>query len=602
MAAVIVAVVGAIWFARSTAKAPEAPLTAVPLTTYPGFQEDPTFSPDGNQVAFSWNGEKQDNFDIYVKLIGTGAPPLRLTTDPASDISPAWSPDGRFIAFLRRVSPATCAVLLIPALGGPERKITTIAVVSQSMPSRPYLEWLPDGKWLVISDRASREEPAALYLLSPETGEKRRLTTPPAHSLGDGAPAVSPDGDALVFSRDADTPVGELYLLSLSAELKPVGEPQQLTRGNRGFGRPTWTPDGHAVVFSFGGLGQQGLWKIAASRSEGRTPEPQRLVSLGNNLTDAVISRHGRRLVYAHNLFHWNIWRMAAPVNRNARNAKSPEKSNDAVLFISSTRDDSSPQFSPDGKRIAFVSDRSGNAEIWVCGSDGSNALQITSFGGPDVTTPRWSPDGERIAFDSNAAGEFDVWVVSANGGKTERMTTHPANDGDPSWSRDGRWIYFDSHRTGQQQVFKIPANGGDAIQVTRDGGFAPLESPDGKFLYYTKALQGTSLWKVPTEGGQAVKVLDGLSSYINLAMAADRMYFVPLRSGGRTRGTADTGDSIQFLDFGTGQIRLVANVAKPFNFDAGAGGLAVSPDGRWILYTQFDQAGSELMLAENFR
>jgi len=149
------------------------------------------------------------------------------------------------------------------------------------------------------------------------------------------------------------------------------------------------------------------------------------------------------------------------------------------------------------------MSERSGQPEIWVCDSDGSNAAQLTSFAGPQVTTPRWSPDGGRIAFDSDAAGEYDIYVVGANGGKPQRMTTHPANDGNPSWSRDGRWIFFDSARTGEQQVFKIPANGGEAIQVTRDGGFAPLESPDGKFLYYTKALAATSLWRMPVEGGR---------------------------------------------------------------------------------------------------
>jgi Tol biopolymer transport system component len=120
--------------------------------------------------------------------------------------------------------------------------------------------------------------------------------------------------------------------------------------------------------------------------------------------------------------------------------------------------------------------------------------VQLTSFAGPEVTTPRWWPDSGRIAFDSNAAGEYDIYVVGTNGGKPQRMTTHPANDGNPSWSRDGRWIFFDSARTGQQQVFKMPANGGEAIQVTRDGGWAPLESPDGKFLYYTKGLAATSL------------------------------------------------------------------------------------------------------------
>src|SRR5439155_8443496 len=105
-------------------------------------------------------------------------------------------------------------------------------------------------------------------------------------------------------------------------------------------------------------------------------------------------------------------------------------------------------------------------------------------------------------------------------------MTIDPANDGNPNWSHDGRWIYFDSARAGAPQVFKIPANGGEAIQVTRDGGFAPLESPDGKSLYYTKALEATSLWRIPAKGGSATKVLEGLGSYINLAISGAGMYF----------------------------------------------------------------------------
>jgi Tol biopolymer transport system component len=255
---------------------------------------------------------------------------------------------------------------------------------------------------------------------------------------------------------------------------------------------------------------------------------------------------------------------------------------------MTSTRSDDSPQFSPDGKRVVFTSDRSGHPEIWVSGEDGSNAVQLTSFGGPYVTTPRWSPDGTRIAFDSNAGGEFDIWMVGVSGGKPQRMTTHPANDGNPSWSRDGKWIYFDSARTGEQQVFKMPASGGEAIQVTKDGGFAPLESPDGKFLYYTKALASTSLWQIPVQGGQTSKILDGLSNYINTAIVDRGVYFIP-------SGSAAVG-SIQFLSFATNKIATVASSDKPIG-----SGLAVSPDGRSILFAQLDQAGSELMLVENF-
>ena len=233
--------------------------------------------------------------------------------------------------------------------------------------------------------------------------------------------------------------------------------------------------------------------------------------------------------------------------------------------------------------------------EVWVSDSDGSNSIQLTSFNGPKVTTPRWSPDGGRIAFDSDAEGEFDVWVIGANGGKAQRLTTHPANDGDPSWSRDGRWIYFDSARTGQQQVWKIPADGGEAIQVTRDGGFAPLESPDGKFLYYVKRLVGTELWRLPVEGGQAVKILEGLTNYLNLAIVGEGIYFVPVHG-------ATSGFSIQFLNLATSQIIPVAKFEKPLDDFGDSGGLAISPDSRWILYTQFDQTGGELMLVENFR
>lgn len=218
--------------------------------------------------------------------------------------------------------------------------------------------------------------------------------------------------------------------------------------------------------------------------------------------------------------------------------------------------------------------------------------MQLTSFGGPEVTNPRWSPDGERIAFDSNVAGQFDVFVVAANGGKPPRMTSDPANDGNPSWSKDGRWIYFDSARTGEQQVWKMSANGGEAFQVTRDGGFGPVESPDGKLLYYAKALFETSLWRIPVEGGQATRVLESLSSHLNLEIVDGGIYFVPISTA--------AGSSIQFLDFAANRIVPVASFERALNQEE-TSGLAVSPDGKWILYTQVDFRGSELMLVENF-
>jgi Tol biopolymer transport system component len=304
-----------------------------------------------------------------------------------------------------------------------------------------------------------------------------------------------------------------------------------------------------------------------------------------------AISRSGHHLAYVHSFTHRSIWRTAAPrleSSADTRGAKRLQPLNQTTPLIYSTRDDDSPEFSPDGKKIVFGSNRSGSLEIWVCDADGSNAVQLTSFGGPDVTTPRWSPDGGRIAFDSNAAGGFDIYVVGATGGKPQRMTTHPANDGNPSWSRDGQWIYFDSARTGEQQVWKMPASGGEAIQLTRDGGFGPRESPDGKFLYYTKALGDSSLWRIPIGGGAAAKVLEHVNWYQDLAIMDKGIYFISWQ---------EANPSIRFLRFDTNEISIIAGFEKPLDH-----GLTVSPDGKWILYSQVEQEGSELMLVENFR
>jgi Tol biopolymer transport system component/DNA-binding winged helix-turn-helix (wHTH) protein len=585
-AAALVAIMGlgggVLWFVHPAPKPTQPRLTSTPLTASPGFEGHASFSPDGNEVAFVQH-ERNESTRIYVKLIGTGGPPLRLTTGSAFDWSPAWSPDGRYIAFLRHISREKDAVLLIPALGGPERKI---GEVFQSKIGGSHLSWSPDGNSLVISDQDSLKEPSGLFLLTIDTGERRRLTSAPSPAFGDCCASFSPDGRTLAFSRGDD-----LYLLAVSDGLKAVGEAKRVELGNRSGYAPAWTEDGREIVF-WDGLHASGLWRIDVSGSEGRSAEPQRLADLGESAALPAISRRGHRLAYSSFSFHSSIWRMAAPGGSKGGDEKSAGSLNRNAPFIYSTRYDTSPEFSPDGKKIAFLSTRSGNTEIWVCDSDGSSPVQLTSFRGSQVSTPRWSPGGGRIAFDSDAGGGEDVWMIGANGGKPVRMTTYPLNDGDPSWSRDGRWIYFDSVRTGEQQVWKIPADGGEAIQVTRDGGYAPLESPDGKFLYHTKALEDTSLWRIPVAGGQATKVLEGLSNYLNLAIVDEGIYFVPQH---------DSGYCIQFFNLRTKQIRRIANFEKALDLFGNIGGLAYSPDGRWILYTQVDQEGAELRLVENF-
>ena len=573
---VALGVVGWFWFGRSRATTPEAALTAVPLTSYPGSEYYPSFSPDGTQVAFSWDGEKQDNFDIYVKLVGA-EPPLRLTTNPAEETSPAWSPDGRWIAFDRVLPGGKVAVVLISPIGGPERILTEMYFEHTNVDGH-FLAWSPDSRWLAMAGADTPDGLMGLFLYSVETGEKRRLTSPPTtNCLGDSCPAFSPDGRTLAFFRWASYHNSDLYFLELSQDFKPVAEPKRLTFGNWRASSPAWAMDGSSLIFSPSSGQGSSLWRVAASDSS----KPQRLAAIGANGAYPAISRRGNRLAFAQELYDENIWRLEIPTPGGKANP--PQK------FIASTRNEGVPRFSPDGKKIAFGSDRSGSWEVWVCASDGSNAVQVTFLGGPSIgSAARWSPDSRRLTFSASIEGHPEVYVVNASGGSPQRMTssTYSAN---PSWSKDGRWILFDS-LTPTEGIYKVPAEGGPAVPVTGRGSWGPIESPDGKFVYSVRnTADGFSLLRVPTEGGEVQQILDSFVGP-SFVVVNDGIYFMP-------RPDPKSGYSIQFLNTTTGKIRRIASLGKPAAYMG-----TVSPDRRWILCSQVDQGGSDLMLVENFR
>lgn len=219
-----------------------------------------------------------------------------------------------------------------------------------------------------------------------------------------------------------------------------------------------------------------------------------RLNLTDDEVTDVAISRDGRRLVYAHHIDDQNIWRASL----NGQRVNEPSN------FIASTRRDLQAHYSPDGKRIAFESDRSGNHEIWICKADGSEPVQLTYFGNAWSGAPVWSPDGENIAFAGNAAGNWDIYIVNSGGGKPRRLTKDGADESWPSWSRNGKWIYYFSNRGKQGQIWKMHATGGPEIQVSKNGGFQSKESVDGKDLYYDN---DEGLWKIPVAGGDEVQI-----------------------------------------------------------------------------------------------
>jgi Tol biopolymer transport system component len=262
--------------------------------------------------------------------------------------------------------------------------------------------------------------------------------------------------------------------------------------------------------------------------------------------------------------------------------------------LIASSRTDDSPQYSPDGLRIAFASHRSGNEEIWVCAGDGSDARQVTQMRGPSTGSPRWSPDGRELAFDSRLFAQAEIFVISAEGGQQRRLTNNAALDVAPSWSRDGQWVYFSSMRSGERQIWKVPSQGGEAVQVTRHGGFDSFESADGKYLYYTKQRETAGVWRLPLEGAaeELVPGLEGVKEHRAWTLTDQGIYFAVSTS-------ADV-HLLKFYSFDTGRVTVVVSLKiKPVY---GPPGLVVSPDGRSILYVQRDSSSSDILLVENFR
>jgi Tol biopolymer transport system component len=551
----------------STPSAP--PLKIVPLTSFPGSESQAAFSPDGNQIAFVWDGERHDNFDIYVKLIHTGAP-LRLTTNPAQDINPVWSPDGRYIAFLRR-SAERSGIYLIPSLGGAERKVGDASIINYGS----SLDWSTDGKFLAVVDRATSSEPYRIFLLSIETGEKQVLTSPPMKYNGDGNPAFSPDGRTLAFIRIGSMGVSEVHVLPLSET-----EPRRLTFENATIIGLAWTNEGNEIVFRLTREGSTTLWRISVS---GGTPEP--ISQIGEEAIEPTIARRGNRLAYTRRMMDSNIW--------SIRVTESRDVSNSPVKLISSTRTDTNPQFSPDGKRIVFTSDRSGSSEVWICDNEGFNSRQLTFFGA-QLGSPRWSPDSRYIAFDSRHEGQAEIYVVSAEGGKPRRLTAAASDDVAPSWSRDGQWIYFGSNRSEDWQVWKVPSEGGEAVRITRQGGFAAFESPDGKFVYYAKSRDVPGpLWRTPTDAGEEIPIpgFNKAARWGQWAVLENGVYFV---NAERT-----ILPTIEFFSFATGRVTQITTLEKRV---FGGPNLAVSPDGEWILYAQVDRNDSDLMLVNDFQ
>jgi len=537
-----------------------------------GFEIAPSFSPDGNQVVFSWFGyEKEFQFDLYVKQVGDEHR-LQLTHHPATYLASAWSPDGRFIAFMRQAQSDASGIYLISPLGGPEHKLATITPSESWEPIA--VSWSPDSKWLAFSKDTASENKGdsarqhfSTHLINIETTEERVFPDPSPECANTWQPAFSPDGKYLASVCVLTEGVAKIYVQT------PDGKRAREVTGaksSEGFPGIAWAADCQSLLYSSGHY----LWRVPLA---GGSPEK---LLFAQDVESVAVARTGNRLTFAQVRHPDSVWQVEL--------ASATKPAGPPTKLISSSRGDSGSHISPNGKYIAFQSWRSGSPEVWMCDRDSSNPIQLTFFGGPPVGAPAWSPDGRRIVFDVRTSGNPELYIVNVEGGPPKLFPTGTANASNPFWSGDGHWIYFNTERP--DAIWKAPVEGGTSMRLTEENGRSmPQESADGTRVFVYKGDGAhADAWSASVKGGDERPVI-GMPSDTGWVLGRNGIYFLD---------GASRHFSANYFDFATRHKRKIADLPGLF----AVWGPNLSPDGQTFSFTGIEHSEGDLMLVEGFR
>jgi Tol biopolymer transport system component len=525
----------------------------------------PAISPDGKRIAYSAReSSKVSAFHVYIRELPSGKP-QQLTKGEGSDIAPVWSPDGGTLAFLR-VENENTQCIVMPADGGAERKLAELGPAADSGQPLPAVSWNADGKSLVVVQSGEKQAPG-LAILTIDSGKLQRITNPAEGSEGDSTPVVSPTGSSIAFVRHTQNEGADIFLCDATgAGLR------RLTFDDRGIRGIAWTRDGQDLLYSGHRVGGWRLWRVPAYGGS-----PRDLVISGKQAYYPAIGRN--RLAYTDSPTVSAIWR--ATLSTADVVEERP--------LIRSTGREVNAVWSPDGARIADVSDQSGSDEIFVNDADGRNRVQITQLKGPRVGRLRWSPDAKTLIFDASSDHGQEVFTVPAAppGGKPARVLLNASN---ASYSHDGKWIYFQS----RGQIWKATAAGGNPQAIAEQRGAGqPIESADGKYVYF-RSRRG--IWRIPTAGG------DEEEAFVPEHDMWGPAIMQPTRKGVYYSEFERSERSmvVSFYDFATKKSSIAFRMR---NADWGNNSsFSVSPDGKSILYARVDQSQTNLMLVENFR
>jgi len=542
----------------------------IEISNEPGTKAYPAFSPDGSRLAYSARGalSHDDAFHILVRDLPSGAP-RQLTQGPANDLSPAWSPDGARLAFVRVGDESGACVVMSPAAPGEERQFPGCAAPGEGTQPLPALSWSHDGRSLVVV-QAAEKQPAALAVLALDTGAFRTITHPAAGSDGDSMPAVSPDGNTLAFVRGTTSGGADIYMTDLAG-----AAPRRLTFDDRPISGVAWTRDGQDLMYSGERAGPSKLWRVPAYGGS-----PREFLLAGREVRYAAIAPAGNRLVYTESPTVSSIWRAALGSATVAEHA-----------VIRTAGRETCPRYSPDGKKIADISDQTGFDEIWIGDADGNNRVRATNLSGPELARVRWSDDSRNLIFDAQSDHGYDLYTMPAEASGKLVHAQRDAMNG--SFSHDGKSIYFQS----RNHIFRAAADGGNPQQLDqRPGAAQPVETVDGKYVYFRNR---RTFWRVPAQGGdeeEAIVPEHDLLWSTTLQMTPKGVYYLEFE-----RSTREM--VVSFFDFAAKKSEVVFHMKRTDAVNVGPeASFSISPDGKTILYPRVDQSQTNLVVVEGFR
>jgi serine/threonine protein kinase len=467
IAVAAIAITGAIVFSRRAAVAmPKTRMSFVPLTSDPGYEGEPTFSPDGQTIAYV--SDRTGNLEIFLKQV-SGGPEINLTNNPADDVQPAFSPDGKQIAFVstRRsetqlvfrnptVSEMGGDIWVMPAFGGVPRRI----VEGGNFPA-----WAPDGSVIIFVRGPWLGQ--RMFKVAPSGGEATELPIhiAPVKPLYITHPSFSADGKWITF--DAQEPDNIYVVASRGGNAVAVAHGRD----------PAWMPDSRSIVYSDLEPGRNATLSRVPIAEDGRAAGPPEPLTSGRGEDKTpAIARDGKSLVYGAQNVAFNIERVAFDADRGKTiGAPEPITRGSEV----------NPLFnvSPDGRAVVFQSQRGLSSSIW---RQDLNTGAVTQLSGDDWNTfgaPVWSPDGKQIAFTrTRREGQRDIWVMSSDGGNPRFVVS---SGGFPSWTPDGRGLaYLDFDR---RVVRLLDLTAKTTRVLANEGTIRTLQefTADGKWMVY---------------------------------------------------------------------------------------------------------------------